>query len=109
MHWDSEGQKDNHLEKMKKELEEAMKNFKAFEKYSYKLMVEYADGFELLQKYLVKHYPNLNFSLLDMEEIEKEMLTVEADLVNIAAKDVVVDVIGDAENVASITDNINVE
>ena len=44
-----------------------------------------------------------------MEEIEKEMLTVEADLVNIAAKDAVVDVVGDAENVASITDNINVK
>jgi len=35
------------------------------------------DGFELLQKYLVKRYPDLNFSLLDIEEAKKEMLTWE--------------------------------
>ena len=72
-------------------------------------MVEYANGFELLQKYLVKHYPNLYFSLLDMEEIEKEMLTMEADPINIATEDAVVDVVGDVENVASVVNNINVE
>ncbi|KAK9996609.1 hypothetical protein SO802_021295 [Lithocarpus litseifolius] len=94
---------------MKKQVEEAVKNFKEFEKYSCRLMVEYADGFELLQKYLVKHHPNLNFSLLDMEEIEKEMLIVEADPINIAAEDAVVDVVGDAKNVAPVSDNINVE
>nr|POF06480.1 hypothetical protein CFP56_27892 [Quercus suber] len=38
-------QKDDHLEKAKKEVEEAVKNFKAFDEYSDKMMVEYADGF----------------------------------------------------------------
>ena len=41
-------QKDDHLEKVKKEVEEAIKNFKAFGEYSDRMMVEYADGFELL-------------------------------------------------------------
>ena len=68
-------QKDNHLAKAKKEVEDAVKNFKASDEYSDKLMMEYANGFEPLQKYLVKCYPDLNFSLLDIEEVEKEMLT----------------------------------
>ena len=41
-----------------------------------------------------------------MEEIEKEMLIVEAEVDNIVAEDAKVDV---AENVAPITDNINLE
>lgn len=56
---------ENHLEKVKKvkkEVEEAITNFKASKEYSDRLMVEYADGFELPQKYFVKHHPNLNFS-----------------------------------------------
>lgn len=52
---------------------------------------------------------NIIFSLLDMEEIEKEMLIMEADPVNIATEDAVVDAVGDAENVASVADNINIE
>lgn len=38
-------QKEDHMEKMKKEVEEAMKNFKASKEYSERLMVKYADGF----------------------------------------------------------------
>ncbi|XP_065617833.1 uncharacterized protein LOC111996414 [Quercus suber] len=34
-------QKEDHMEKMKKEVEEAMKNFKASKEYSERLMVEY--------------------------------------------------------------------
>ena len=41
------------------------------------------DGFELLQKYLVKCYPDLNFSLLDIEEAKKGMLTLETGPANV--------------------------
>lgn len=41
-----------------------------------------------------------------MEEIEKKMLTVEANEDNIVAEDAMVDA---AENVAPIIDNINLE
>lgn len=91
---------------MKKEVEETVKNFKAFEEYSDRLMIEYADGFELLQNYVIKHHPDLNFSSLDIEEIEKEMLTVEAKVDNIVVEDATVDA---AENVTLVTDNINLE
>ena len=43
-------QKDNHLEKAKKEVEEAIRNFKVSDEYSDKLVVEYVDGFELFLK-----------------------------------------------------------
>ena len=32
------------------------------------------DGFDLFRKYLAKHHPKLDFSQLDMEELEKEIL-----------------------------------
>lgn len=32
------------------------------------------DGFELFRKYMVKHHPDLDFSTLDMEVVEKEIL-----------------------------------
>ena len=43
-------QKDDHLEKEKKEVEEAIRNFKVSDEYSDKLVVEYVDGFELFLK-----------------------------------------------------------
>ena len=89
-------QKEDHLEKMKIEMEEAVKNFTVSKGYLNRLMVEYADDFELPQKYFVKYHPNWNFSLLDMEEIEKEMLTMEAEANNIVAEDAMVDA---AENI----------
>nr|POE59621.1 hypothetical protein CFP56_19140 [Quercus suber] len=70
-------QKEDYVEKMKKEVEEAMKNFKASKEYSERLM-----------------------------EIEKEMLTMEAEVNNIVAEDAMVDT---AENVALVNDNINLE
>lgn len=99
---------------MKKEVEETVKNFKGSEEYLDRLMIEYADGFELLQNYIIKHHPDLNFSSLDIlnfssldiEEIEKEMLTVEAKVDNIVVEDAAVDA---AENVTLVTDNINLE
>ena len=44
--------KDDHLAKTKKEVEDAVKTFKASNEYSDKLMMEYADGFELLRQTL---------------------------------------------------------
>lgn len=32
------------------------------------------EGFELFCKYMAKHHPDLDFSTLDMEEVEKEIL-----------------------------------
>lgn len=32
------------------------------------------EGFELFCKYMAKHHPDLDFSNLDMEEIEREIL-----------------------------------
>ena len=43
-------QKDDYLEKAKKEVEEAIRNFKVSDEYSDKLVVEYVDGFELFLK-----------------------------------------------------------
>lgn len=91
---------------MKKEMEEVVNNFNASKEYSDRLMVDYADGFELPQNYFFKRHTNLNFSLLDMEEIEKEMLTVEAEAEKIVAEDAMVDA---TENVALVTNNINLE
>lgn len=86
--------KEDHLAKAKKEAEDAIKNFKASNKYSDRLMVEYVDGFELLQKYLFKYHLDLNFSLLDIEEIEKEMLTSEAESKSVNVIDTEVEVRG---------------
>lgn len=94
-------QKDDHLAKAKKEVEDAIKNFKASDEYQDKLMKVYADGFELLQKYLVKHYPDLKFSSLDLEEVEKEMLTSKAEPANASAMNLEVDVRGGEGNAGS--------
>lgn len=94
---------------MKKEVEEAVKNFKVSKEYSDRLMVEYADGFKLLRKYVIKHHPDLNFSSLDIEEVENEMLASEAEPVNVAAMGAMVEAKeGDVENVAPIADDVNV-
>lgn len=102
-------QKDGQLKQTKKEVEEAVKNFKVSKEYSDRLMVEYADGFKLLRKYVIKHHPDLNFSSLYIEEVENEMLASEAEPVNVAAMGVMVEAKeGDVENVAPIADDVNV-
>lgn len=102
-------QKDGQLKQTKKGVEEAVKNFKVSKEYSDRLMVEYADGFKLLRKYVIKHHPDLNFSSLDIEEVENEMLASEAEPVNVAAMGVMVEAKeGDVENVAPIADDVNV-
>ena len=62
------------LMKVEKASFEAVKTFKASDGFSDKLCEYHADGFELFRKYLAKHHPELDFSQLDMEEVEKEML-----------------------------------
>ena len=62
------------LMKVEKASFEAVKRFKASDGFLDKLCEYYADGFELFRKYLAKHHPELDFSQLDMEEVEKEIL-----------------------------------
>ena len=42
--------------------------------YSNKLCDYYVEGFNLFRKYLAKHHSELDFSKLNMEEVEKEIL-----------------------------------
>ena len=51
-----------------------MEKFKIFYEYLDKLCDYYVEGFELFRKYLAKHHPGLDFSKLDMEAVEKEIL-----------------------------------
>lgn len=65
---------DEALIKVEKAGFEAVEKFKASDGFLDKLCEYYVDGFELFRKYLAKHHPKLDFSQLDMEEVEKEML-----------------------------------
>ena len=65
---------DEALIKVEKAGFEAVEKFKASDGFSDKLCEYYVDCFELFRKYLAKHHPELDFSQLDMEEVEKEML-----------------------------------
>ena len=51
-----------------------MEKFKALDEFSDKLCEYYMDDFELFSKYLAKNHPTLDFSQLNMEEVEKEIL-----------------------------------
>nr|POE89515.1 hypothetical protein CFP56_50240 [Quercus suber] len=51
-----------------------MEKFKASNEYSNKLCDCYVEGFDLFHKYLAKHHLELEFSKLDMEEVEREIL-----------------------------------
>ena len=52
-----------------------VEKFKGSNEYSDKLCDYYVEGFNLFHKYLAKHHPELDFSELDVEEMEKEILT----------------------------------
>ena len=54
--------------------EKAVEKFKKSNTYSDKLCDYYVEGFELFRKYMAKHHPSLDFSTLDMEAVEKEIL-----------------------------------
>ena len=51
-----------------------MEKFKALDKYSDKFCDYYVEDFDLFHKYLAKHHLELDFSKLDMEEVEREIL-----------------------------------
>ena len=51
-----------------------MEKFKASDEFSGKLCEYYMDNFKLFRKYLAKHHPELDFSQLDIEEVEKKIL-----------------------------------
>ena len=53
---------------------EVVEKFKALDEFLDKLCDYYVDDFDLFRKYLAKHHPKLDFSELDMEELEKEIL-----------------------------------
>lgn len=57
--------------KVEKAGSEAVEKFKVSDEYSDKLYNYYVEGFYLFRKYLAKHHPELDFSKLDMEEVEK--------------------------------------
>ena len=69
-----DNQIDEALSKVKKASTEAVDKFKVFDEYSDKLCDCYVEGFDLFWKYLAKHHSKLDFSKLDMEEVEKEIL-----------------------------------
>ena len=74
---------------------EVVEKFKALDKFLDKLCDYYVDGFDLFCKYLAKHHPKLDFSQLDMEELEKEILVDRPS--KVAAENEVV--LGAAESV----------
>jgi len=51
-----------------------VEKFKVFDEYLDKLCDYYIEGFELFRKYLGKHHTKLDFSNLDMEAVENEVL-----------------------------------
>jgi len=53
---------------------EVIKKFMDSDEYSNKLCDYYVEGFDLFCKYLAKHHLELDFSKLDMEEVEREIL-----------------------------------
>lgn len=65
---------DEALKKVGKAGPKAMEKFKASNEFLNKLYDYYVDGCELFRKYLATHHPEMDFSKLDMEEVEKEIL-----------------------------------
>nr|POE69885.1 hypothetical protein CFP56_38093 [Quercus suber] len=65
---------DEALAKLQKVGPKAVEKFKKSDEHSDKLCDYYMEGFGLFRKYMAKHQPNLDFSTLDMEEVEREIL-----------------------------------
>nr|POF23520.1 hypothetical protein CFP56_49197 [Quercus suber] len=53
----------------------AVKAFKDFDKYSDELCGYYVEGFDLLRKWMATHHPDLDFSGLVMDDVEKELFS----------------------------------
>ena len=69
----------------------AVQDFKDFDEYSDELCKYYAEGFDLLVKWMAKHHPGLDLSGLAMDDVEKELMSSEATAKNAMeeAKDIV--------------------
>ena len=50
---------------------EAVEKFKISNEYLYKLCDYYVESFKLFRKYLAKHHPDLDFSKLDRDTVER--------------------------------------
>nr|POE67162.1 hypothetical protein CFP56_74042 [Quercus suber] len=55
----------------------AIQDFKDSNEYSDELCKYYVEGFDLLVKWMAKHYPGLDLSGLAVDDIEKELLFAE--------------------------------
>ena len=51
-----------------------VKDFKDFDEYFDELCGYYVEGFDLLRKWMAKHYPDLDLFGLVMDDVEKELL-----------------------------------
>ena len=63
--------------KLELEREKAIANFQISETYSIAIFYKYFKGFELFQRWTMKHHPEVNYVDLDFEAIDKEMLADE--------------------------------
>nr|POE73785.1 hypothetical protein CFP56_49549 [Quercus suber] len=55
----------------------AIQDFKDSNEYSDELCKYYVEGFDLLVKWMAKHYPGLDLTGLAVDDIEKELLSAE--------------------------------
>nr|POE97646.1 hypothetical protein CFP56_48155 [Quercus suber] len=58
-------------------------DFKDFDEYSDALCKYYVEGFDLLVKWMAKHHLSLDLSSLAMDDVEKELLSIEAITENV--------------------------
>ena len=71
-----------------------VKDFKDFDEYFDELCEYYVEGFDLLRKWMAKHYPDLDLFGLVMDDVEKELLADRP------SKVIVKNVMEEATNVA---------
>ena len=71
-----------------------VKDFKDFDEYFDELCGYYVEGFDLLRKWMAKHYPDLDLFGLVMDDVEKELLADRP------SKVIVKNVMEEATNVA---------
>lgn len=89
---------DEAFSKVEKVGTKVVEKFKVSNEYSDKLCNYYVEGFEIFKKYLAKHHLELDFSNLDMEAVEKEVL-VDRQFVEGVGEDGEVIAISEAVNV----------
>nr|POF19063.1 hypothetical protein CFP56_42401 [Quercus suber] len=60
-----------------------IQDFKDSDEYSDELYKYYMEGFDLLMKWMAKYHPSLELSGLAMDDVEKELLSIEATMENV--------------------------